>query len=338
RVVERRREVQRLGNVAARSSDLLDAGDRRGRNGGEPQPAVRAEVLLRSEVVDIGLRHVEVDAARGARGVDHRQGALVARDASDRRVCTGRGLVVRPGVNVDAPGRLRQSDGTGLGRDDRRFLQPGRFGRGGELSAELAEGQVLTALLDEAEGCGIPECGRSTVAEDDLITLGQPEQLREALSNGSDEVLHRSLPMRGSEKRGTDLGERGHLGGANLRGAATEASVSGEKVGGDLERHAVSLAAPRNSYSSSSPGSSSSSMSTPSTSPAWRNSSSSSSSSSLSSSKSSSESSPSSPLSAASCAASACCALNSSRRCDHGIHSGASSASSPGSSSSSSTV
>ena len=59
--------------------DPLDPLDRGGRDDREPQAAVRAEVLLRREVVDVGLADLEVDAAGGARGVDHGQRAGVAR-------------------------------------------------------------------------------------------------------------------------------------------------------------------------------------------------------------------------------------------------------------------
>jgi hypothetical protein len=48
-----------------------------------------------------------------------------------------------------------------------------RFGAGGELRGELAEGQVLALLLNQPEGGGIPETGRPPVAEDDLVAVGE---------------------------------------------------------------------------------------------------------------------------------------------------------------------
>ena len=55
RVVDRVLEAQELGDVAAGRGDALDPLDRGGRDGGEPQAAVGAEVLLRGEVVDVRL-------------------------------------------------------------------------------------------------------------------------------------------------------------------------------------------------------------------------------------------------------------------------------------------
>src|SRR3546814_4252175 len=69
---------------------------------GEPQAAVRTEVLLRCEVVDVGLGDVQVDAACGARPIDHREGTSIALHARHGRGDPGGGLVVRPRVDVDA--------------------------------------------------------------------------------------------------------------------------------------------------------------------------------------------------------------------------------------------
>src|SRR3546814_3056771 len=63
---------------------------------GEPQAAVRTEVLLRCEVVDVGLGDVQVDAACGARPIDHREGTSIALHARHGRGDPGGGLVVRP--------------------------------------------------------------------------------------------------------------------------------------------------------------------------------------------------------------------------------------------------
>ena len=64
--------------MALARRDPLDALDRGGRDEREPEAAVAREVLLRGEVVDVGLRRVEVDAAGGARRVDDRERAGVA--------------------------------------------------------------------------------------------------------------------------------------------------------------------------------------------------------------------------------------------------------------------
>jgi hypothetical protein len=116
-----------------------------------------------------------------------------------------------------------------------RGLEPGGLRRGAELGAELAEGEVLAAVLDEAEGSGIPECGGSTVAHNDLVALGQREELVEAGTNAADEIFYGSLAVGGAhdlracgtqivELRLTDLGR-----------AAAESSVSGKEFGGDSD-------------------------------------------------------------------------------------------------------
>ena len=60
----------------------------------------------------------------------------------------------------------------------------GVAGDRGELRRELAEHEVLGAPLDEAERGGIPERGAAAVAEQDLVAVGQREQLGEALARG----------------------------------------------------------------------------------------------------------------------------------------------------------
>src|SRR5690606_41562906 len=137
---------------------------------------------------------------------DDRERALVARDATDGCRGARRGLVVRPRVDVDARGGLGQRDRAGLGRAHVGRLEPRRAGGLGELAAELAERAVLAALLDEAEGRGVPERRRATVAEDDLVALGQAEQLREPLADASHEVLHGRLAVRSAEERGSEIG------------------------------------------------------------------------------------------------------------------------------------
>ena len=67
-----------------------------------------------------------------------------------------------------------------LGLAHVRGLEPRGLGGRGELAAELAEHEVLAAVLDQAEGGGIPERGRPAVAEDDLVALGQRGTARRA--------------------------------------------------------------------------------------------------------------------------------------------------------------
>jgi hypothetical protein len=98
-------------------------------------------------------------------------------------------------VDVDAGGDLDLAAGSGRRIDhDRRLEEWGTRGLR-ELGAELAEGEVLAALLDERERGSIPECGRSAVADDDLIAVGKAEELRQPGLHPADEVLDRCLAM-----------------------------------------------------------------------------------------------------------------------------------------------
>ena len=69
-----------------------------------------------------------------------------------------------------------------------------------ELGGELAEGQVLALLADQAEGGNVPEGSGTTVAEHDLVTLGQREELREPVTDPADRVLDRRLAVRGAHQ------------------------------------------------------------------------------------------------------------------------------------------
>ena len=82
------------------------------------------------------------------------------------------------GVEVDRRVGHRQRVGADLGLDDLGVLQVRRrLGAGGELRGELAEAEVLALLLDQPERGGVPEAGRPPVAEDDLVAVGQREEL-----------------------------------------------------------------------------------------------------------------------------------------------------------------
>ena len=91
----------------------------------------------------------------------------------------------------------------------------------------------LAALLDQGERGGIPERGRAAVAEHNLVAVRQREEVGEAGLDPADEILHGSLAVRGAHDRGTLAREVGELLGAHLGGAAAEASVEGQEVGGD---------------------------------------------------------------------------------------------------------
>jgi hypothetical protein len=153
---------------------------------------------------------------------------------------TRRRFVVCPGDQVDRRIRQRLGSAAGIGLDDdgvadERVLDDAR----GELGTELAIGQVQRALVDEPERRGVPERRRTTVAEDDLVTVGQREQLAQPVADAADEVLDRRLPVRRAEQVNGG-GQRLQLFRPYLGRPATEASVVGLEVGGNCQfGHAV---------------------------------------------------------------------------------------------------
>ena len=57
-----------------------------------------------------------------------------------------------------------------------------------ELRRELAEAEVLGAFAHQAERRDVPERRRAAVAEDDLVALGQGEELGQALADVADQA------------------------------------------------------------------------------------------------------------------------------------------------------
>ena len=156
----------------------------------------------------------------------------------DRRHHGGRGLVVRPGVGVDArPRRRRLGPRARVAADHRGVVEPRRGGgRRGELRGELAEGQVLALLLDQPVGRDVPERRGAAVAEHDLVAVGQREQLgqpaRTRPTRSRTGAWRCEVPI--SERPGR--GERVEVRGLDLRRPGTEPPVGGQQVGGDLQR------------------------------------------------------------------------------------------------------
>ena len=139
-------------------------------------------------------------------------------DRVGARVARGLGRVARLGADDDRVGQ------------ERRALRDRR-----ELLGELAEGQVQRALAHEPGGGGVPEGGGAAVAEDDLVAVGQREELGQARAHATDELLDRRLAVRGAHQGRARAREVGELLGADLRRPAAEAPVGGLDGGGDLE-------------------------------------------------------------------------------------------------------
>src|SRR5204863_5976815 len=123
----------------------------------------------------------------------------------------GRRLVVREGVHVDVGVRFKLGMGARRGFDDLRGVEERcGGGDGGELGGELAEAEVLGPTLDEAERGSVPEGRRAAVAEDDLVALGEREELGHALPQATHYGLHSGLTMAGAQVGWSGGGEGSH--------------------------------------------------------------------------------------------------------------------------------
>src|SRR6185437_2369433 len=117
--------------------------------GGEPQPTVAGEALLRGEVVHVDVGRVPQQAAGGGGRVDGDE-RVAGRPAQLHGDAGGR-LVVRQGDEVDALGGCGdQRVVARVAAHDDRLAEVRRGGRRlGELGGELAEHGVLAALADQ---------------------------------------------------------------------------------------------------------------------------------------------------------------------------------------------
>ena len=236
RVLERGRRARGTAGCqrpSAPSSSSIRAIARRAQDR-QPEAAVRGEGLLRGEVVGVGLRDVDGQSARARGGVDQDEAVARAVGPLHGHHHAGRGLVVGPGdrVRPRIGGRRRGIAGLGLDQD-RVGQKGGAGGRLGELRGELAVGEMQRSLADQAAGGRVPERGRAAVAQRDLVAVGQAEELAEPGPHAGDEILHRSLPVRGSHQvvlaRQLGQGLR-----PDLRRAAAESPVLGLQRSGDL--------------------------------------------------------------------------------------------------------
>jgi hypothetical protein len=136
-------------------------------------------------------------SAGAAGGVDEHERVVVgARGPDDGGHGPGGGLVVRPAVGVDPGLAGGQGDRAGVRLRDHRVSEERCLGDGrGELRGELAIRAERGTVADEADRGGVPEGRRPTVAQDDLVAVGQVEQLGEPLADLADEPLDRRLPV-----------------------------------------------------------------------------------------------------------------------------------------------
>ena len=146
----------------SRISALVDGPDagvdraleRRRRAQRQPQAGLRGERLLRREVVDVGLRRRRRRPPPAADvRVDEHQGVVGAGDPLHRQHHAGRGLVVRPGVGVDAGARRSSTRRAAVLGRARTTARPGTARRA-VTAANLAENSPHTSVLRRARGSG----------------------------------------------------------------------------------------------------------------------------------------------------------------------------------------
>ena len=142
----------------------------------------------------------------------------------------GEGVGVDVGIRADlGMGAKRRLDHLGVVEVRRRPR------RGRERGRELAEGQVLTPPVDQPEGGHVPEQGSATVAQGDLVAVGQGEQLTQAGPYPADHRADRRGPVAGAQV-GPGVGGQGVHGAlGDLRRPAAEAAVAGQQVGGQTD-------------------------------------------------------------------------------------------------------
>ena len=103
----------------------------------------------------------------------------------------------------------------------------------GELRRELAEAQVLAALLDQPEDRRVPEGRGPAVAEHDLVAVGQGEDLGQQVAQARDHELHGRLAVAGAQELGPGGGQGVHRLRTDLGRPAAEAAVGRLEVVGD---------------------------------------------------------------------------------------------------------
>ena len=143
---------------------------------------------------------------------------------------------MREAVGVHVRIGDRERVGARVGEEVGRLGEERRGGDDvGELRGELAEAQVLAALVDEPEGGGVPERRGATVAEQHLVAVRQGEQLGQPVPQRPHLELDAGLAVRGAEVLAAGARQRLHRLRAHLRGSAAEAAVERQEVGWDLD-------------------------------------------------------------------------------------------------------
>ena len=159
-----------------------------GRHQRDPETAVGGEALLRREVVGVDLVEVDGQAAGTRGGVDEDERVVGrAGRAQDRRHHGGGGLVVGPGVGVDAllGDRLGQRSGLALDHRGSRRATVRRRQRSANFEENSPKVRCWLFVADQAEGGDVPEGGGAAVAEHDLVAVGQVEEGGESFADAA---------------------------------------------------------------------------------------------------------------------------------------------------------
>ena len=231
-LVEGDAEVERRRAPAVRRGEPLDALDGGRRAGGEPQPAVGGEALLRGEVVDVDLGRIPRQAAGARRGVDGDERAVGAGRPAQVHRHAGRRLVVGEGVEVDAVLRRRRSGG----RPARLLTTTGspRCGAAAQTSANFDENSPNTRCWLRCSTRPNEATSQNTVVPPLPSTIsqpsGRPNSSRQPGPHGADDLLHRRLAVGRPDDRGAGREQGLELLGADLGGPAPEPAVGRQQL------------------------------------------------------------------------------------------------------------
>ena len=234
-------EVEKGGNVPAAGRDPLDPGERARRH----RPRSTAHRRRRSTSAARSSRHRPGSGPTAARRptgrVDHHQCVWIRPiDPAHRSHDAGRGLVVRPCVDVDAGFGTRVASVPGAALTTVGSSSHGADRTAAANFAENSPNSRCWARSADQPECGrVPERRRAAVAEHDLVTIGRCRTTRPRPSRTlTDQPPDRRLPVGGAEVGRAGRRQRCDCLGADLARSRAEPPVAGKEVsGGSGMRH-----------------------------------------------------------------------------------------------------
>ena len=137
-----------------------------------------------------------------------------------------------PAVGVHIFGEFRQTIGARLPGEDLRFFEERRRLRGfGELGAEGAVGAEGGLAGDQRSAGDVPEGAGPSIAQHDLIAVGNLKELRQAFAYGGHDLFDGRLPVRRAQQVAGAVVKGLDLFGADLARSRTETSVFRQQFG-----------------------------------------------------------------------------------------------------------